>query len=103
MADFSVDLNQLVSASNAWIRASDCLGDAAEKSQEIREGHKEVVWALYQETWNAQVAAAQYMQDRLSEGRTETQSIGEVLAHVAKVYAEQDQSFANVLIKLDEG
>ncbi|MGW4717471.1 hypothetical protein [Nocardia sp. NPDC004260] len=102
MVDFSADLNQLISASNAWAHASDHLGDAAQKAQEIRDSNKEVVWALYQEAWAAQVAAAQYMQDRLTEGHAETQSIGDVLAHVAKVYAEQDQSFANVLIKLDE-
>ncbi|MBF6073398.1 hypothetical protein IU498_02010 [Nocardia beijingensis] len=103
MVDFSVDLNQLVSASNAWARASDHLDDAARKAREIRDSNQEVVWALYEEAWAAQVAAAQYMQDRLTEGRTETQSIGNVLAHVAKVYAEQDESFAHVLIKLNEG
>ncbi|MEU6184930.1 hypothetical protein [Nocardia sp. NPDC047038] len=103
MVDFSVDLNQLVFASNAWVRASDHLDDAAQKAEEIRDSNREVVWALYQEAWTAQVAAAQYMQDRLTEGRAETQSIGDVLAHVAKVYAEHDQNFANVLIKLDEG
>jgi hypothetical protein len=39
------------------------------------------------------VAAAQYMYDRLTEGSTETDSIGAVLEHVSKVYQEQDQNF----------
>ncbi|WP_040780622.1 hypothetical protein [Nocardia pneumoniae] len=103
MTNFSADMNQLVSAARAWHRASDSLGEAAHKADSIRHSNKDVVWALFQEAWNAQVAAAQYMYDRLSEGRDETEAIGDVLEHVANVYLQQDQNFANVLIKLDEG
>ncbi|MFE7742886.1 hypothetical protein [Nocardia sp. NPDC057455] len=103
MTDFSVDLNQLLSASRAWDRASGHLADAAHNASSIQYSNRDVIWALFQEAWDAQVAAAQYMHDRLIEGRDETQSIADVLSHVAKVYMEQDQSFENVLIKLDEG
>jgi hypothetical protein len=103
VANYAVDLNELISASRAWGHASDRLGEAATKAQNIQNSNKEVVWALFKDAWDAQVAAAQYMYDRLTEGTTETDSIGDVLEHVAKVYQEQDQNFANVLIKLDEG
>jgi hypothetical protein len=103
MTDFSVDLNQLLSASRSWNRSSGHLADAAHKASSIQYSNRDVVWALFQEAWDAQVAAAQYMYDRLSEGRDETQSIADVLLHVAEVYLKQDQSFANALIKLDEG
>ncbi|WP_330229434.1 hypothetical protein OHA40_25725 [Nocardia sp. NBC_00508] len=103
MTNFSADLNQLVAAARAWRRASDCLGDAAHKADSIRYSNRDVVWALFQEAWNAQATAAKYMYDRLSEGRDETDAIGDVLEHVANVYMEQDQNFANVLIKMDEG
>ncbi|MFF0494305.1 hypothetical protein ACFYTQ_35250 [Nocardia sp. NPDC004068] len=102
MVNFSADLNQLVAASRAWGHASAALGEAASKAQSIQYSHKEVVWAMFQETWNAQVQAAQYMHDRLIEGRDETAAMQDVLAHVARVYQEQDQDFADVLIKLDE-
>ncbi|MEV4239605.1 MULTISPECIES: hypothetical protein [unclassified Nocardia] len=103
MANYSVDLNELISAARAWGHASDSLGEAATKAQNIQNSNKEVVWAVFQDAWDAQVAAAQYMYNRLTEGATETDSIGAVLEHVAKVYQEQDQNFANAVIKLDEG
>ncbi|MFF7944177.1 hypothetical protein ACFZC5_31115 [Nocardia gamkensis] len=101
MVNFSADLNQLVRAARAWDHASDALTDAATEAQSIHFSHQDVVWGLFQETWEAQMAAARYMYDRLVEGRDETASIARALDHVAKVYQEQDHNFANVLIELE--
>ncbi|MEU1544518.1 hypothetical protein [Nocardia sp. NPDC005745] len=102
MVNFSADLNQLVKAARAWDQASDALTVAATEAQSIHFSHQDVAWGLFRETWDAQMAAARYMYDRLVEGRDETDSIARVLDHVAKVIQEQDQNFANVLIELEE-
>ncbi|MFI9509423.1 hypothetical protein [Nocardia sp. NPDC052566] len=101
MAQFSVDLNKLVGASRAWDQTADSLEGASVQAQAITYSHKEVQWGPFLEAWNAQIKAAQYIHDRLAEGQKETRAIGEVLEHIAKVYREQDDNFANVLIKLD--
>lgn len=102
MVDFSMDLNQLVKAARAWDHASDALTIAATAAQSIGFSHQDVVWGVFEETWAAQKNSARYMYDRLVEGRDETESIARVLDHVVKVHQEQDQNFANVLIKLEE-
>lgn len=101
MVDFAADLNQLVKAARAWDHASDTLTVAATQAQSIHFSHQDVAWGLFRDTWEAQVAAARYMYERLVEGRDETNAIAEVLDHVAKVHQEQDQNFANVLIELE--
>ncbi|MEV6140364.1 hypothetical protein AB0L63_30850 [Nocardia sp. NPDC051990] len=102
MPDFSADLNKLVSSAKAWENASTDLKQGTEKAQGIQYSNKEVAWALFQEIWDAQVAAAQYMSDRVSEGSKQTEAMGNTLEHVAKVLMEQDQNFASVLLRLDE-
>ncbi|WP_330253513.1 hypothetical protein OG874_02545 [Nocardia sp. NBC_00565] len=102
MTNFSVDLNRLVSASRAWSEASQVLGVAAGKAQEIADSNKDVIWAMWADVWEAQLAAARYVNARLLEGKAEASSIGNILDHVAKVYQEQDQRYANVIIKLTE-
>ncbi|MFD0361983.1 hypothetical protein ACFQZZ_11070 [Nocardia sp. GCM10030253] len=102
MVNFSMDLNQLIKAARAWDHASDTLTVAATQAQSIHFSHQDVVWGLFQDAWDAQAAAARYMYDRMVEGRNETDSIAKVLDHVAKVHQEQDQNFANVLIKLED-
>ncbi|UAK29888.1 hypothetical protein K8O92_17985 [Nocardia asteroides] len=101
MVGFAADLNQLVKAARAWDHASDTLTVAATQAQRIHFSHQDVAWGLFRDTWEAQVAAARYMYERLVEGRDETNAIAAVLDHVAKVYQEQDQNFANVLIELE--
>ncbi|WP_067474172.1 hypothetical protein [Nocardia amamiensis] len=101
MPDFSADLNQLVKSARSWEYASKDLKEGAAKAQSIQDSNKEIVWALFQDAWDANLKAAQYMYDRMNEGGKESESMGDVLQHVAKVLMEQDQNFANVLLKLD--
>ncbi|MEV6557149.1 hypothetical protein AB0M22_15620 [Nocardia sp. NPDC051756] len=101
MPDFSADLNRIVKSASAWDSASNDLKQGSAKAQAIRESNKDVVWALFQETWDASVKAAQYVYDRLNEGSREMGEMGDALEHVAKVLMEQDQNFANVLFTLD--
>ncbi|KAA8887892.1 hypothetical protein F3087_12390 [Nocardia colli] len=100
MPDFSADLNKLLDAADAWQDASVEFNTSAEKAKSIQESHAEVVWAVFQEVWTSQVKAAEYLKNRLTEGRDEASAIGNVLNHVAAVYKEKDENFANVLIKL---
>lgn len=102
MPDFSADLNKMASSARAWENASSDLKQGAGKAQGIQYSNKEVVWGLFQEVWDAQVSAAQYMSARLSEGSRQTESMGNSIEHVAKVLMEQDANFAGVLLRLDE-
>jgi hypothetical protein len=103
MSEFQVDLDHLLAAANTWEDASNALSQGATKAKDIHDSHKEVTWSVFQEIWDAQVSAADYMQKRLTEGSSEAHSIGSVLKHVASVYLEKDQNFANTLIKLHGG
>ncbi|MGY4100309.1 hypothetical protein ACW2Q0_12255 [Nocardia sp. R16R-3T] len=103
MTNFQVDLDHLRSAANAWRDTSAALAQAAEQGDAIANSYKEIKWSAFQDVWDAQVNAAKYMHDRLTEGSNEAHSIGSVLMHVANVYYEQDSRFAGTLIKLDGG
>ncbi|WP_433627177.1 hypothetical protein [Nocardia sp. CA-120079] len=103
MTNFQVDLDHLRSAASAWRDASSALSQAAAQADTIKDSHKEIKWSAFQDAWNAQVEAAKYVSDRLTEGSNEAHSIGSVLMHVANVYYEQDSRFAGTLIKLDGG
>ncbi|WP_067679255.1 hypothetical protein [Nocardia miyunensis] len=103
MADFQVDLNQLVTASAAWGDAGDKLGQAATRAQTIHDSHNEVVWGIFGPAWSTQVAAAAYLHDRLTEASNEAHAIRDVLVHVAKVYGAHDQDFAEAIKKLQAG
>ena len=103
MADFQVDLNHLVTASAAWGDAGDKLGGAATQAQTVQNSYKEVVWGIFADAWAAQVKAASYMHDRLTEAGTESHAIRDVLVHVAKAYGAHDQDFADAINKLQAG
>ncbi|PXX68531.1 hypothetical protein DFR70_102213 [Nocardia tenerifensis] len=100
MPDFHADLNKLLDAAAAWQNASVELNTSAEKAGSIQGSHAEVVWGVFQEVWTSQVKAAEYMKNRLTEARDEASAVGNVLTHVATVFREKDENFANVLIKL---
>ncbi|MFC9892092.1 hypothetical protein ACFVMC_00220 [Nocardia sp. NPDC127579] len=100
MPQFSVDFNKLLSVTRAWDEASTALGNGAAKADAI-DPNSEVVWGIFQNAWGANLRAAQYLRDRMKEGQTETDSMGNTLAHVSKVLQEQDQNFANVLHQLE--
>ncbi|MGO4648807.1 hypothetical protein AB4305_28205 [Nocardia sp. 2YAB30] len=103
MTEFQVDLDHLLAAANTWEDASNALSQGAAQARDIHDSHKEVMWSMFQKIWDAQVSAADYIQNRLIEGSSEAHSIGSVLKHVASIYLEKDQNFANALIKLHGG
>lgn len=101
--DFSLDLNKMATASAAWQETSRDLETAARSTRSIAESHGDINWSVFNDTWQAQKNAAQWLRDRLGEGSREATSISNVLTHIATVFQEKDQNFANVLIKLQEG
>lgn len=102
MPDFAADLNQLKWSANAWDNACLDLKAGATKCQEIEYSNREVVWSLFQDTWDANLKAVRYTEDRLNEGSVQMDEMSNALDHVANVLMEQDANFAGLLIKISE-
>jgi uncharacterized protein YukE len=103
MTNFQVDLAQLRETAKAWSTASDDLKSGVTKAQELHDCNKDITWSVFQEVWDAQVAAAQFLHDRLSEGSAEAQSISNVLNHIATVYQNHDQNAAGAISNVGGG
>ncbi|MFC6013462.1 hypothetical protein [Nocardia lasii] len=99
MPDFSADLNRLVFSADAWGYGSNNLHEGVVEAEEIEFSNKEVVWAVFQDSWDANLKAVRYTKERLKEGAIELQAMSDALNHVVKVLMEQDENFARVLIK----
>ncbi|MFB8277996.1 hypothetical protein [Nocardia colli] len=98
-----MDLNKMVTASASWQETATDLEAAARGTRSIAESHGDINWSIFDEAWQAQKKAAEWLRDRLREGSSEATSISNVLTHVATVLQEKDENFAKVLIKLQEG
>lgn len=84
-----VAVEHLRTAASAWHRAGDRLGEGVQKAEGVKTS--QVEFGIFQIPWDAYMATAEYVQNRLREGAVEMHIVGDTLKNNADIYEREEQ------------